>query len=222
MTHSRSRHFLESCLVLLVIIGLARLAHELGALAWFKPYVAVSVAIFLVYVALIHARLRKEPIDYLDRSVAAWLKSLQWFFGITVLIIPLFLIANHFWQDWVVRTVLIPHAISDLGSVVVYHLFLVAFPEELFFRGWLQNRLNAIATRPWKIFGVPLGWSWLVTALLFAFAHSLIAFQWWHFSIFFPALVFGWLREKTGSITAPILFHALSNLAAEWIAISYV
>ncbi|HPQ81946.1 MAG TPA: CPBP family glutamic-type intramembrane protease, partial [bacterium] len=43
-----------------------------------------------------------------------------------------------------------------------------------------------------------------------------------HFSIFFPALVFGYLRERTGSITAPALFHAASNILMDWIARSYI
>ena len=29
---------------------------------------------------------------------------------------------------------------------------------------------------------------------------------------FFPGLFFGWLRQRTGSIAAPVVAHALSNL----------
>ena len=61
-----------------------------------------------------------------------------------------------------------------------------------------------------------------ITAFLFAAAHSFIQFAWWHFAIFFPAIIFGWLREKTGFVTASILFHVVSNLLVAIIGASYL
>jgi membrane protease YdiL (CAAX protease family) len=40
-------------------------------------------------------------------------------------------------------------------------------------------------------------------------------------AVFFPALVFGWLRQRTGGIGAPMLFHALSNSFTLYLAQSY-
>ena len=34
----------------------------------------------------------------------------------------------------------------------------------------------------------------------------------WRLGVFFPALIFGWLRERTGTIVPGTIFHALSNL----------
>jgi membrane protease YdiL (CAAX protease family) len=31
-------------------------------------------------------------------------------------------------------------------------------------------------------------------------------------AVFFPALLFGWLRARTGGIGASVVFHALCNL----------
>ncbi|MBI3540840.1 MAG: CPBP family intramembrane metalloprotease [Deltaproteobacteria bacterium] len=96
--------------------------------------------------------------------------------------------------------------------MVLVQLFVVALPEEFFFRGYLQTILR----RKYRLqVAIP------IASLLFAFSHSVIALQWWHFAIFFPALVFGWLREKTGGLVAPILFHALSNVAVFWIGSVY-
>ena len=53
---------------------------------------------------------------------------------------------------------------------------------------------------------------WLLTCVLFAFGHSIVIFQWWHFAIFFPALVFGWMRARTGGVIAGALFHAWCNV----------
>ena len=33
-----------------------------------------------------------------------------------------------------------------------------------------------------------------------------------HLAVFFPSLVFGWLRERTGTIVAPTLYHAACNI----------
>ena len=34
-------------------------------------------------------------------------------------------------------------------------------------------------------------------------------------AVFFPALVFGWLRARTGGIGASMLFHALCNVYSQ-------
>jgi membrane protease YdiL (CAAX protease family) len=40
-------------------------------------------------------------------------------------------------------------------------------------------------------------------------------------SVFFPSLLFGWLRARTGGIGASVFFHALCNLFAAYLARSY-
>lgn len=219
---TEKKNLAETGIILVLVVAAIRFLYELRVVEWLAPYVAVTVAILLVYVALIHANVRGESVDYFDRSLASWKGSFQWFCLSLVIVIPPFLIANHFWQDWVFHRALIPRMLPDGGSLLIYQLFLVAIPEEIFFRGWLQNRLGKAFPRPWRILGVSVGWAWLITAVLFAVAHSIIFYQWWHFAIFFPALLFGWLREKTGSITAPALFHCVSNLTVTWIGVNYI
>ena len=46
---------------------------------------------------------------------------------------------------------------------------------------------------------------------LFALGH-LVVLQPWRLATFFPGLLFGWLRERTGDVAASVLVHALSNL----------
>lgn len=218
-----SRWFhLETTLIIVAVIAVIRLFYELRNVSALSQYVPIAVALLLIYVPVGHAMLRREGIDYFDRSWKAFGHSLKWFLLVTIIVMPAFLIANQFWQEWVSKQVFMPRMLPHLWLTVVDQLFLVAIPEEIFFRGWLQSRLKPRAGKQWNILGVPLGGYWILTALIFAVAHSIIFYQWWHFSIFFPALLFGWLREKTGSITAPSLFHCLSNLAAYWIGVSYV
>jgi membrane protease YdiL (CAAX protease family) len=101
---------------------------------------------------------------------------------------------------------------SNLPKLLAYHLFFVAIPEEMFYRGYLQTRLNEVWAPRWSVWGARLGPGLLVTCVLFAFGHSLVILQWWHVFIVFPSLLFGWLRERTGGIVAGALFHAWCNV----------
>jgi hypothetical protein len=40
--------------------------------------------------------------------------------------------------------------------------------------------------------------------------------------VFFPALLFGWMREKRGGIGAAVWFHALCNVLSEVLARGYL
>jgi membrane protease YdiL (CAAX protease family) len=91
-------------------------------------------------------------------------------------------------------------------------LLLIALPEELFYRGWIQTRLvDAFEDR-----ARPELWAIVLTSVLFAVGHFVVpvggALSVQRLAVFFPALVFGWLRVKTGSITAGVVYHAACNL----------
>ncbi len=93
------------------------------------------------------------------------------------------------------------------------HLIFVALPEEYFYRGYLQTRITQVlGTR--KILGITQ--ANLLTSALFALGHVLIPIGGTllitRASVFFPSLLFGWLRERTGTILAPTLYHAACNM----------
>jgi membrane protease YdiL (CAAX protease family) len=71
------------------------------------------------------------------------------------------------------------------------------------------------------VLGAALGPGILVASALFAVGHLLTEVKPDRLAVFFPALVFGWLRARTGSIGAGVLFHAACNLFAAWLARSY-
>jgi membrane protease YdiL (CAAX protease family) len=99
-----------------------------------------------------------------------------------------------------------------LGLLVLVQLLVVALPEELFYRGWLQTAwARSAPERGVTVLGARLGRGFLWTQLLFAAGH-LVSLQPWRLATFFPGLLFGWLRERTGSVAAPVVVHALSNL----------
>ncbi|GDX78589.1 hypothetical protein LBMAG42_04000 [Deltaproteobacteria bacterium] len=110
---------------------------------------------------------------------------------------------------------------KDAWLLVPYHLFFVAIPEEFFYRGYMQTRLNEVFPRRWNVFGTYVGPGLIIGCLFFAFGHSLVTFRWWHFATFFPGLVFGWMRERTRSPVAGAMFHAWSNVTVTWLDTLY-
>jgi membrane protease YdiL (CAAX protease family) len=58
---------------------------------------------------------------------------------------------------------------------------------------------------------VRLGPAFWWTAALFALGHLAI-FQVRRLGVFFPALLFGWMREKTGTVMGAALVHGVANL----------
>lgn len=91
-------------------------------------------------------------------------------------------------------------------------LVVVALPEELFFRGMLLTLLQRRfpPRRTW--FGVGVGWALVLSAAAFALVHLPKEGDPRALATFFPGLLFGFLRLRTGSLLAPILTHAGSNI----------
>jgi membrane protease YdiL (CAAX protease family) len=156
-----------------------------------------------------------------------WREGLRLAFLLAALVFVPFVVGYHVWQ-----TVLVP-LIQDLLHVrlfpidpalrwiwpsspvtlVAYHLFFVAIPEEMFYRGYVQSRLDEVHPPRWNVFGTRVGPGLLITSLVFALGHSFVVFQWWHVFIVVPSLAFGWLRARTGGIVAGAFFHAWCNVA---------
>jgi len=99
-----------------------------------------------------------------------------------------------------------------LLAYIVIHLGLVALPEEHFFRGYLMSRLDVALGTPRRLLGVPVGWGLVLSALFFALLHPILIPGPHRLLVFFPALLFGWLRRKQGALGAAILVHAMSNV----------
>jgi membrane protease YdiL (CAAX protease family) len=198
-----------------------RLFHELQSIPLFQPYVVVLTALLLIYIPIFIFYRRREPVQFLDGSPRQFLISLGWFLAVSLVIFPLLEFLNRYFQDWVMGKHFVGGHYRGLLKFFFFHLVAIAFPEEIFYRAYLQPQFNRVWGRPWHFLGTPFGKSLLFTSFLFALSHSLIQLQWWHFSIFFPSLVFGWLREKTGTVTAGTLFHALSNTYSYWVFLNY-
>jgi len=99
-----------------------------------------------------------------------------------------------------------------LVNLVFVQVVAIALPEEVFYRGWMQSRLAGLFRGRVNVAGVPIGWNVVVTAALFAVSHLVLQPSPARLAVFFPGLLFGWLRERTGSVVAPVAFHAACNI----------
>ena len=109
----------------------------------------------------------------------------------------------------------------DVLNEVFGQLVIIALPEEAFYRGYLQSRLDDAL--PWRIrlLGASIGPSLLVGSIIFALGHFATIREPARLAVFFPSLAFGWLRARTGGIGAGVAFHATCNVFSELLGRGY-
>jgi membrane protease YdiL (CAAX protease family) len=111
----------------------------------------------------------------------------------------------------------------ELGSYALTQLLVVALPEEALFRGYVQSRASEGLGGVRKLLGAQLSLpAWLWQAGLFALLHFAVEPYPARLAVFFPALVFGWLRALRGGVGAAAGFHALCNLLSDVLARSWL
>lgn len=187
----------------------------------FTKHSAVLTMALLLYPPMIVSLVKSERLGYCQLGLGNAILSLKYFLLSVLLIFPALFVGNHFYQKIFVGVAYHPATTALWGGQILVQLFVTALPEEFFFRGYLLTAVSRFLPPQAKIFQAPFGWNVVLVAALFALSHSLMALQWWHAFIFFPALVFGWLKTRTGTIWAPTLFHASSNIFAFWVALHY-
>ncbi len=103
-----------------------------------------------------------------------------------------------------------------LLNLLLVQILLVALPEEVFYRGYLQTRLDSMFGRDVRVLGVMVNpWSLVLTSALFAIGHFLTIPSPARLAVFFPSLLFGWMRRASDGVMAPILYHAACNITVE-------
>jgi hypothetical protein len=113
-----------------------------------------------------------------------------------------------------------PHGAATLNEVLG-QVALIALPEEVFYRGYLQSRLDDAWPARVSVLGASVGPSVLATSVIFAVGHLLTIHDAGRLAVFFPSLLFGWLRARTGGVGASIAFHASCNLFSATLLSAY-
>ncbi len=223
----------EALLAFAAVSALASVLYHLKSIAFVAANLHALVAAGFLLTPQLLLRLRRvdsEDYGFRARPVG---RGLLLFAMTTAVVVPLFtagfwlwhrllcarwplLVGGSCWRLLHPRLQFPP----EMPMLVLAQVLVVAVPEELFFRGYLQTRLDEVWPRKRRIFGVELGWGWLVAAALFGLGHFLVTFEPQMLSRFFPGLLFGWMFARTRSVLASALFHALCNLMMDVLALS--
>lgn len=92
-----------------------------------------------------------------------------------------------------------------LASLIVWQPLV----EELLFRGLLQGHLLKTKFGARKMAGVSL--ANLLTSTAFVLTHLVNHSLFWAIGVFFPSLLFGLFRDRSGSVWPPLLLHVIFN-----------
>lgn len=159
-----------------------------------------------------------EPLS-LTRILRELWQALRWALGAALLFLPPFWLGFLWW--WRIQVPFHAPPLHSLWSDFSGQLLVIALPEEAFYRGYLQSALDEVYPPRWRVLGAQLGPSLLLTSALFAVGHLCTEFNAARLAVFFPSLVFGYLRARTGGVGAGLIFHALCNVFASYLAQSY-
>lgn len=159
-----------------------------------------------------------EPLSA-SRLLGSALRAVMWALGAALLVFPPFWLGYVSW--YAPEREFTPAPPPSLESDVLGQLLGIALPEEAFYRGYLQSALDRAWPPGRRLLGAPLGAGLVVSSALFALGHYLTEPHPARLAVFFPSLLFGYLRARTGGIGAPMVFHALCNLFATYLGRSY-
>ncbi|WP_437325449.1 myxosortase MrtC [Sorangium sp. So ce381] len=153
------------------------------------------------------------------RLVRAALHAVAWAALVAAIVFPLFWLGYRLY--WGATSPFALRPPPSLADEIAAQLLVVALPEEAFFRGYLQSALDRVFPPRFRVAGATLGPAWLLSSAIFALGHVLTIQHPARLAVFFPALLFGWLRARTGGIGASLVFHAACNLLSLTLARGY-
>jgi membrane protease YdiL (CAAX protease family) len=149
--------------------------------------------------------------------------SCAWAFGLLAIVAVPFFFGWRAWWTHVMPGLHFSLAVKPADAVneVLGQLFVIALPEEAFYRGYLQTRLDDAWPAGLRLLGARVGAGWIVASAIFALGHVATVHVPTRLAVFFPALLFGWLRARTGGIGASLTFHMLCNVYSQALGRGY-
>lgn len=166
--------------------------------------------------------LEPSPLDA-RRLARATLGASGWTLAVALVVFPAFALGFPLYHDGH-RAFSVERGLAHLaplGDFLLGQLFVVALPEEVFFRGYLQSELaERLGARP----SLGDGRTWLAifsTSALFALGHFATIPHPARLAVFFPSLLFGALRVLSGGVGASVLLHGLSNALSAFLFAAY-
>lgn len=96
----------------------------------------------------------------------------------------------------------------DAPRAFIYPALVYPVLEEIVFRGFIQDFLQRRMQH--RRLGV-LSHANIITSLVFTALHFLSHPPLWAVAVFVPSLVFGYFKDRTGALGAPIMLHVFYN-----------
>jgi membrane protease YdiL (CAAX protease family) len=227
--HRAEQHpWLLTLLVTLVVGLLARVVPDawnatavglvfLGTTYWVAVAGKTSAQVRKAGLAL-GGLLETEPLD-IGRCARDSAQALVVALIASVIIFPPFWIGFVTW--WHPTQAFVFRAPASWGDELFGQAIVVALPEEAFYRGFLLTNLEQVDQRRVRVLGVPIGMSLVWSSALFAVGHFVTEPNVSRLAVFFPALIFGWLRLKTRGIGSGLIFHVACNTFASILGRGY-
>ena len=206
--------------VILASLGILTVLTVVKHLMNHVPFVAehgftIVVAVELYVPLWLIGRRGGVTWESLGLSLRCWRHDVSAFSVWAAVVTVPYALGHHMWQVGYAGRAFRWAMPDNLIESFVLNLLVVAIAEELFFRGYLQERLTKLFAPKRELFGVRFGFAVIVASAVFALAHFLGEYRIDRLGPFFPGLVFGWLRACTGTIWGAVLFHGYCNLLGD-------
>jgi uncharacterized protein len=239
---SRSALFWAGALLLLLW-----LAKTISTIPWFGQIALLGVAAMQLYLPIWRCDRHGLPEGAVGLSLGAWRRDIRLMAYLVIFTFPVYIVGHYVflvhgrglvealgWQElgeWLPVYRWVPHLPASLpvwreaiwwfGELILTHTLGVALPEETFYRGYLLPQLQHWWRPLWRVMGVKVGWATVIASFLFALGHFIGEWNPLRLAPIFPALIFSWQRNATGSIVGAIGYHACCNILAEILATQY-
>lgn len=230
-----------------VLVALT-VAKALAPIAYVGPLALTAAAFLQLYWPVSRADRRDATLWSLGLTWSRWQADTRLALTVLAVILPPYALCYHWFitalqpalvaHGWLGLARYMPHAawaphlpkdgmawlmgLGWFGERIATHTLGVALPEEVFYRGYLQPCLMWRWPPRWGFCGTPVGRAVVASAALFALGHFLGEWQPLRLGPFFPGLLFGWLRNRSGTVMSAIGVHAGCNVFVEVFSRLYV
>ncbi len=236
MTHEQPDLPRRAWTITLFLLAALGASKTLGHIPLLGTLAFTLIAVGELYIPIARCDAQDKSIKILGLHTSTWRKDMWILLAMIVITFPLYAAGFHFtvtklhlWLPWVPHWEINSRMLSEnfVWSAFLFHatertfnhILGVALPEETFFRGYLQSSVD---NNPrWHIAGAHMGLGAITACAAFALGHFMGEWNPLRLLPFFPGLLFAWLRAKTGSLIAPIGYHAACNLLGELLASMY-
>jgi membrane protease YdiL (CAAX protease family) len=204
-----------------ILVAFGILKHVGPVVPIVGAYVATIAAAIQLYVPLYLIGRWGITRQTLGLSFERWRRDLALVAILALVTTVPYAIGHHYWMTILYARAFEFRLPDDFVEKIAVQLLVVGLSEELFYRGYLQDRLQRIWPARRRLFGAPFGAAIIVSCAVFALAHFVGEYRFDRLGPFFPGLVFGLLRARTQTIVAAVGYHAYCNLLSDFLWASY-